>query len=101
MNNRPSNNTIALVCIILGVFLTAYIFMASRQDPGLRMAALVAATSLGSALVAIASTLLTGKDLTSRKSDPSDLPPGGVQTDTTKVEVPPIAESPTDGGTTH
>jgi hypothetical protein len=92
MNTKPNSNTIALTCIVLGVLITAYIFAASRLDPGLRMAALVASTSIGSTLLAIASTMLTGRDLTPKgtHSDPADLPPGGVQTDTTVVQVPPV-----------
>lgn len=84
MNPKPNNNTIALTCIVLGVMITAYIFAASRQDPGLRMAALVAATSLGSALIAIASTMLTGKDLTAKR-DPSEVPPNTSVQDTTTI----------------
>jgi hypothetical protein len=89
---KPNNNIIALVCIVLGVLITAYIFAASRSDPGLRMAALVAATSIGSSLIAISSTLLTGKDLTKGARDPSDLPPGSVVTDASTVQTPPITD---------
>lgn len=72
----PSNGFIALVCIVGCVALTVFIFSASRNDPGLRMAALVSSTSVAAALIAIASTLLVGRDVT--KPDPNDLPPGSV-----------------------
>lgn len=81
---KPSNNLIAVICIVLGVGLVAYVFMASRLDPGLRMAALVAATGVVSALVAIASTILTGKDVS--KPDAKDIPPGSKVTDQTVVD---------------
>lgn len=84
----PSNNAIALIAMILAVGLTAYIFAASRNDPGLRMAALVAGTSAGAALLAIASTMLTGKDLT--RPDPSQLPPGSISSQTSTVQTPPV-----------
>jgi hypothetical protein len=90
---RPSNNTIALVCILVGAVLTVYIFMASRNDPGLRMAALVFASNICTAIVAISSLLLTGKDTTQKGAD---LPPGGTQTDlsATTTTIPP-APTPT------
>jgi len=93
---KPSNNSIALVCIIGGIMLTAYIFAASRNDPGLRMAALVSATSVCSALIAIASTMLVGTNVMDKKTaqtDPNDLPPGSVVTSSgaqETVQTPPI-----------
>lgn len=78
----PPNNLIAFIFGIVSVAFTAYIFLASRNDPGLRMAALVSATSTASSLLAIASTLLTGKDLTQR--DPPQVPP----VNPTKPETP-------------
>lgn len=88
---KPSNNTIALVCIVVGALMTLVIFFESRLDPGLRMAALVFASNICTAIVAISSLLLTGKDLTA-KGDPSNLPPGAVATDATSstVQIPPI-----------
>lgn len=77
----PPNNMIAFIFGIVSVAFTAYIFLASRNDPGLRMAALVSATSTASSLLAIASTLLTGKDLTQTR----ELPPGSTQV----TQVPP------------
>ena len=82
----PSNSLIAFIFGIISVAFTAYIFLASRNDPGLRMAALVSATSTASALLAIASTLLTGKDLTQK-----DLPPGATQV----TQVPPTSATVT------
>lgn len=73
----PGNNTIALILALVGGALTVYIFAASRNDPGLRMAALVAATGAASSLMAVASTLLTGKDLTKHDDNqPPQLPEG-------------------------
>lgn len=90
----PSNNMIAFIFGIVSVGFTAYIFLASRNDPGLRMAALVSATSTASSLLAIASTLLTGKDLT---QNGKDLPPGATQVtqippQTTTVKMDPLAQ---------
>jgi hypothetical protein len=86
---KPSNNTIALFCIACGTCLTVYIFQESRGDPGLRMAALVFVSNIATAIVAISSLLLTGKDTTHQ--DASNLPPGSTATDTstTTVKVPP------------
>jgi hypothetical protein len=89
--SKPNNNTIALVCIVCGTCLTIYIFQESRLDPGLRMAALVFASNICTAIVAISSLLLTGKDTT--KPDPADLPPGSVATQTSEstIKTPPVA----------
>lgn len=59
----PETPFIALVALVMSFGLTIFVFVESRNDPGLRMAALVSATSTVSAFIAIASTLLTGKDL--------------------------------------
>ena len=84
----PSNNTIALVLGILSFALSLTVFFMSRNDPGLRMAALVAATSTGAGLLAICSTLLTGKDVT---TSAKDLPPGATQV----TQVPPTSATVT------
>lgn len=86
----PANGTIALTCLFMATLLMVFLFAESRSDPSLRIAALVAGTGLVSALGAIASTMLTGKDVT--KSDPADLPPGSVATSATQqtVQLPPI-----------
>ncbi len=83
----PTNNWIAVVCIVSCVALTVFIFSASRSDSGLRMAALVSSTSIAAGLIAIASTLLTGKDVTKAE----DLPPGSSlqQTTTLSAKTPP------------
>lgn len=97
MNSKPSNNMIAMVCIVVGAALTVYIFGASRNDPGLRMAALVFASNICTAIVAISSLLLTGKDTTLKGShDPNDLPPGSAVTSTTAetVQTPPVTIAP-------
>jgi len=82
---------IALLCLILSTGLMVFLFAESRGDPSLRIAALVAGTGLVSSLAAIASTMLTGKDLTHR--DPSDLPPGSSVSSTTQetVRTPPAS----------
>lgn len=93
MNAKPSNNVIALVCIVVGAAMTLVIFFESRLDPGLRMAALVFASNICTAIVAISSLLLTGKDLTG-KHDPADLPPGSIQEDSSKIQTPPVGAIP-------
>jgi len=57
------------------------LFIASRQDSSLRIAALVCVTTLVTNVVAIASTLLIGKDITHR----DDLPPNTSVKQTTEV----------------
>jgi hypothetical protein len=93
----PNNNWIALIFGLLSTAVALYIFAMSRSDPGLRMAALVAATSTGAGLLAVCSTLLTGKDLT---KPPSDMPPNSTATQTSTVQVgpvPPPVEPPKEG----
>ena len=53
---KPNVNIIALACLLCAVGLMALLFGESRNDPSLRIAALVAGTGLVSALAAIAST---------------------------------------------
>jgi hypothetical protein len=69
---KPNNNLIALLCIVTGAGLTVFIFAASRNDPGLRMAALVFASNICTAIVAISSLLLTGKDTTAKGREAAD-----------------------------
>lgn len=90
----PGNQIVAVICIIFAVGMMAFLFGESRNDPSLRIAALVSGTSLVAALTAIASTILTGKDVT--KSDPADLPPGSVATSASSqtVQTPPLSNSP-------
>jgi len=83
----PPINMIALICLTLGVGLMVYLFAASRNDPSLRIAALVAGTGLVASLGSIASTILTGKDVTKR--DPSEIPPNTIATDTSTIKVGP------------
>lgn len=87
---KPGNGLIALICICFAVGLMAFLFGESRNDPSLRIAALVAGTGLVSALSAIASTMLTGKDVT--KPDPADLPPNSSMHSTQTTEIK--ADSP-------
>ncbi len=88
----PTTNTIALLTLIGAIGLMVYLFAGSRNDPSLRIAALVAGTGLVSALAAIASTILTGKDLTK----PQDLPPGSSSSTSQVIKVPedPAKPSP-------
>lgn len=79
-----SSNWVAVFCISCCVGLTVFIFSASRADSGLRMAALVSSTSIAAALIAIASTMLTGKDVT--HPPPPDLPPNSSGTLRTTTE---------------
>jgi hypothetical protein len=81
-----STNTIAFLILIGAIFLMVYLFAGSRTDPSLRIAALVAGTGLVSALAAIASTILTGKDVT-KPRDPADMPPNTTTTDTSTIKV--------------
>ncbi len=82
----PTTNGIALIALMAAVGLMAFLFGESRNDPSLRIAALVAGTGLVSALAAIASTILTGKDVT-KPRDPADLPPNTTTTDTSTIKV--------------
>jgi len=79
----PEQNTIALVTLVIATGLMIYLFAASRNDPSLRIAALVAGTGLVASLGSIASTILTGKDVTK----PSELPPNSSATTTSTVQV--------------
>jgi hypothetical protein len=95
VNPKPTTNLIAAMCIAGAIGLTVFIFSASRNDSGLRMAALVSSTSIAAALLTIASTMLVGKDVT--KPDAADLPPGSTlhttqQTDI-KSETPPVPKT--------
>jgi hypothetical protein len=88
VKNIPTN-TIALLTLIGAIGLMVYLFAGSRADPSLRIAALVAGTGLVSALAAIASTILTGKDVT-KPRDPAEMPPNTTTTDTSTVKVGPV-----------
>lgn len=94
MNGKP--NTIAFWLLMSGVVLTVFLFAESRNDPSLRIATLVSATAFVSSLGSIASTLLTGKDVTAPGPGHGvgELPPGSVATRATSstVEIPPIAK---------
>lgn len=69
-----STNTIALISLVVATGLMIYLFAESRLDASLRIAALVAGTGLVSTLAAIASTILTGKDLT-KNHDSAEITP--------------------------
>ena len=93
MVRTPEQNMIALLSLFMALGLMIFLFAASRNDPSLRIAALVAGTGLVATLAAIASTILTGKDLSKR--DPAELPPNSTATDTSTVKVGPV--DPTKG----
>lgn len=82
---------VALIAMALSVGLLVFLFAESRSDPSLRIAALVSGTGLVTSLIAIASVLVTGKDL-SHPTDPSTLPPGSSVQSTQQetVHVPPV-----------
>ena len=88
---NPTINTIAFLILIGAVGLMVFLFAESRNDPSLRIAALVAGTGLVSALAAIASTILTGKDLT---KPATDLPPNSTATQSSTVQVGPTPPNP-------
>ncbi len=85
----PSINAIALLVLICATALMVFLFAESRNDPSLRIAALVAGTGLVSSLAAIGSTILTGKDVT-KQHDPAELPPNTTTIDTSTIKVGPI-----------
>ena len=85
-----SPNAIALTIIMSAAALTVFLFAESRNDPSLRIAALVSGTATVSALLAIGSTMLIGKDVT-RPRDPADLPPNTTTSDTSTIKVGPDA----------
>lgn len=83
-----SNNLIALISLLVATALMTFLFAESRLDPSLRIAALVAGTGLVSTLAAIASTILTGKDLT-KNHDPADIPPNTTVAETSTIQTGP------------
>lgn len=86
MNNvKISLNLIAFSSLAMSVGLMVFLFAESRNDPSLRIAALVAGTNTVASLSSIASTMLTGKDVTT-KSD-SDLPPNSSLSTTSTLKV--------------
>ncbi len=95
MEMKP--NTIAFFLLLVVSGMSMYLFAASRNDPSLRIAMLVSATGTVAGMLAIASTLLTGKDVTKR--DPADIPPGTVTTDTSVIKtasIPPVTTTSTE-----
>lgn len=93
--SEPKGNTIAFLILMMADIMTMGLFFASRTDPSLRIAMLVAATATIAGNLAIASTLMVGKDVT--KPDPSDLPPNSslhtTQTTDIKADSPPIPKA--------
>ena len=80
---------ILVFAVLSADILTLVIFLLSRNDPTLRIAALMLTSNVAIAYVAIASTLLTGKDLTGRKSA-DDLPPNTTQTTVDQIKTGPL-----------
>ncbi len=89
-------NVIALGCLLMAVGLMVFLFAESRNDPSLRIAALVSGTGLVATLGAIASTILTGKDLT-KGHDPADMPPNSTATESSTVKVGPAPPQQPEG----
>jgi hypothetical protein len=77
--------TMGFILTFLASLLAVALFIASRQDSSLRIAALVCVTGLVTNVVSIASTLLIGKDVTHR----DDLPPNTSVKQTTEVTSTP------------
>lgn len=84
--NDLKGNTIAFWLILCALILTVCLFAESRNDPSLRIAMLVSATNTVAAVLAIASTLLIGKDVT-KPRDPADMPPNTTTVDTSTVKT--------------
>lgn len=83
-----SINGIALIALFMAAALMTFLFAESRNDPSLRIAALVSGTSLVASFAAIASTILTGKDVTKGR-DPSEIPPNTTVADTSTIKTGP------------
>lgn len=86
MDLKP--NSIAFYLILIATFLMVTLFFMTRQDPSLRTGALFAGTGLVSAITAIASTLLVGRDVQQK-----DLPPGSKVDASVHTEVPPTPKA--------
>ena len=77
---------VGLWLIFLAGILVELLFFESRQDPSLRIAALTIVGNLIVGILAIASTLMIGKDVT----HPQEPAPPGTKSSTTIVqETPP------------
>ena len=78
--------TIGLILILIAAVVVEMLFLESRQDPSLRIAALTIVGTLVTGILAIASTLMIGKDVTHQ-----DLPPNSSmqQTTTLQTKTPP------------
>lgn len=86
MNNlKPVS--VGLLLILIAALVVELLFWESRQDPSLRIAALTIVGTLVTGILAIASTLMIGKDVT----HPQDLPPNSSmqQTTTVQTKTPP------------
>jgi hypothetical protein len=81
---------IILVLIVIGAGVDVMVFVGSRADANVRLAAVTATTTLAATLIGVVATLMTGKD----HSVPNDLPPGSVQQETTTTQTPPITSNP-------
>ena len=81
---KPNAAFIPWFCLTCAVLLEVFLFAESRNDPSLRIAALVSGTTLVGTLAAIASTMLTGKDVSQKVSD---LPPNSTMRTTEDTTV--------------
>lgn len=92
MNINTTALKVGLILIFLVSVLAVLLFIASRQDPSLRIAALVSVTGVITGILAIASTLMIGKDVT--HPTPPDVPPGSAATTTTSTTTAQTIQTP-------
>jgi hypothetical protein len=94
-NNAASNMLIAILCISTSSAMSFALFAMSRNSVNMQLLALGCVISQVSALMATASTILVGKSFEPSKVNPADLPAGSVTSSTDTVQLPPIAQTPT------
>lgn len=63
-------NFVPILCLVAAFLLAIFILGETRNDPALRIAALICVTSLVSTFTAIASTMLIGKDVSYHSDQP-------------------------------
>lgn len=88
--NLTNKQLFALILAILGggVGITVLVYVGSRLDSNVRLAATTGALTMGGTLIGIVATMLTGKE----RPSPGDLPPGSTMssTQTDTVKSPPV-----------
>ena len=96
MNQKITNQGVAVLAIIMAVGTIFGAFWLSRADHDLKLMSLQAVLTTGGTLLGIAGTLLVGvqayKSLTA-----DDLPPGSFMSSATtqKIQTPPDPSTPT------